>query len=876
MNPRPKRYDMATIIHPFLNDGVEARAYQIRSLRSALSSSSLMVMPTGFGKTAVEWMIMAEYLKFGNGKILLIAPTTGLVEQQQRMAREMINISQESISRYTGETAPAKRPEIWNDSKIIMATSQVIRNDAQSGSIDLSDVSLLIVDEAHHATGNHAYAQVGDLYLEAKPDAVVLGATASPGSNEKNILEVAKRLGIERLDVSRREEPLLDPYSVELENIPVRVDLPDELTTLIHPLQAHQNEEIKRLQRLGFLAPTQHLTSKIIDAAQKNASIAIQRRDARGYDAARRISDLRRMHLLIDLLKTQGMKSACSYLQRAEDDGRSGDRGTNRFVSLGPVHNFRIAAKDLPELHPKTGKVHSFVIEQLEKKPESKILIFTEYRDTVENLVASIHSIEKANVDKFIGQSSRGKRKGMNQKQQLEQLRRFRTGEINVLVATSVGEEGLDVPSADLVLLYEPVPSAIRAIQRRGRTARQSDGTVKTLIARNTRDEFVHSAAQIREERMYVLLERIQKRGRLPRRPPATNDVLDNFSVKVSENEIIDAAEFLQLEIDRLVTQIPFKKSSVTPLKDNSEVIPSETELSLDPSDRRPRNQTGLDSFFEESKQDKVDLSPVEHRKKESSLISAAQKEIESMTVKIEQKMILDHRESSSTLAAYLRSMGFEVEFQHLDCGDIKITDEVLIERKTSRDLLNSLTDGRLMKQCHNLIKNCKYPLLLIELGEVGSAVHPNAVLGAMAHITLDIGIPVMMTKNTLETAHFLSIAAKRKNDVFDGLKKSSAFISDEEEINSKIESAKKEIELLISDDTYQSPLVERWNAEALNKKTELITNITGIKLETAKVLLEKFGSLASLLTADKMDLIKIGKIDSMEAEKIIDRINLQ
>ena len=115
---------MATIIHPFLNDGVEARAYQIRSLRTALTSSSLMIMPTGFGKTAVEWMMMAEYLNFDEGKILLIAPTTGLVEQQQRMAREMINLDQEKISRYTGETPPAKRPEIWKNGKIIMATSQ--------------------------------------------------------------------------------------------------------------------------------------------------------------------------------------------------------------------------------------------------------------------------------------------------------------------------------------------------------------------------------------------------------------------------------------------------------------------------------------------------------------------------------------------------------------------------------------------------------------------------------------------------------------------------------------------------------------------------------------------------------------------------------
>ena len=867
---------MATIIHPFLNDGVEARAYQIRSLRSALTSSSLMVMPTGFGKTAVEWMIMAEYLNSKNGKILLIAPTTGLVEQQQRMAREMIKLEDEKISRYTGETAPAKRPEIWNNSKIIMATSQVIRNDAQSGAIDLGEVSLLVVDEAHHATGNHAYAQVGDLYLEAKPDAMVLAATASPGSNEKNILEVAQRLGIERLDVSRREEPLLEPYSVVLENIPIRVDLPDELTTLIHPLQAHQNEEVKRLQRLGFLAPTQHLTSKIIDAAQKNASIAIQRRDARGYDAARRISDLRRMHLLIDLLKTQGMKSACSYLQRAEEDGRSGDRGTNRFVSLGPVHNFRIAANDLPELHPKTEKVYSLVTQQLEQKPESKVLIFTEFRDTVENLVDGLCSIENISVDKFIGQSSRGKKKGMNQKQQLEQLRRFRSGEINVLVATSVGEEGLDVPSADLVLLYEPVPSAIRAIQRRGRTARQSDGTVKTLIARNTRDEFVHSAAKIREERMYVLLDRIQKRGRLPRRPPATNDVLINFRVQESENEIMSAAEFLHIEIDRLVTEMPFKPTEKITQKENTKDMPSNSKVKIEPSDIRPRNQTGLDSFYQKSEQDEGDLNPVEQRKKEASTISAAQKEIESMMVEVNQKIILDHRESSSTLAAYLRSMGFKVEFQHLDCGDIKITEEILIERKTSRDLLNSITDGRLLKQCHKLIKNCQYPLLLIELGEVGSAVHPNAVLGAMAHITLDIGIPVMMTKNTLESAHFLSIAAKRRNDVFDELKKSSVGSLDENDINSKLESAKKEIEILISDDSYQSPLLERWKVEALESKVEVVFKITGMDKDTSRFLLQHFGSVAALLTASEKELMETEYLTNDDCRKIIQAINLQ
>ena len=212
--------DRPTVVHPFLRPGVEARAYQIRALQSALSSSTLMVMPTGFGKTAVEWMVMAEFLKQTDKKIVLIAPTTGLVAQQQRMARDMINIDPELIMRYTGETPPEKRSDIWGDGKILMATPQVIRNDAASGRISLLDVSLIIFDEAHHATGNHAYAQVGDLYLNQNPDGYSLAATASPGTTKSAILEVAKRLGIDIFDVSLKDESLLKPYACLLYTSP--------------------------------------------------------------------------------------------------------------------------------------------------------------------------------------------------------------------------------------------------------------------------------------------------------------------------------------------------------------------------------------------------------------------------------------------------------------------------------------------------------------------------------------------------------------------------------------------------------------------------------------------------------------------------------
>ena len=103
-----------------------------------------------------------------------------------------MNIDPELILRYTGETPPEKRIEIWKR-RILMATPQVIRNDATNGRISLDEVSLIIFDEAHHATGNHAYAQVGDLYLSQNNGGFTLAATASPGSNKGAILEVAKR-----------------------------------------------------------------------------------------------------------------------------------------------------------------------------------------------------------------------------------------------------------------------------------------------------------------------------------------------------------------------------------------------------------------------------------------------------------------------------------------------------------------------------------------------------------------------------------------------------------------------------------------------------------------------------------------------------------
>ena len=852
-----------------------------------------MVMPTGFGKTAVEWMAMAEALRLERGKILLIAPTTGLVDQQRRMATEMLNLDANKIVSYTGEITPTKRPPLWSQGSVIMATAQVIRNDATNGIIDLREVGLLIVDEAHHSTGNHAYAQVGDLYLTANPSALVLGATASPGSSEANILEVARRLGIERLDVSKKEDPLLIPYSVKLEAVPHRLNLPEQLNELLAPIQDQQDAEAEHLRRLGFLAPTGHLSSKLIEEAQRRASMAIQRRDRRGYDAARRIGDLRRAHLLLDLLRTQGVTSAMSFLQRAEEDGRSGERSTNRFVGLPAIHEFRRLARISGELHPKPEYVRNLVEIQRKENPESKMLIFTEYRDTVDHLVEALDEIPGVLVDKFIGQSGKGKRKGMTQRQQLAQLNKFREGKLNVLVATSVGEEGLDVPAADLVILYEPVASAIRAIQRRGRTARQRDGSVHTLIAIGSRDEFVNSAAQRREAKMYTLLQRIHDRGRLPRRPPPPEDVLSAFKVEVHGKRLTPQS-FIVQETEKYAPEprdMGTGKDSIEKVVENVKKV----KPSLQPVDRRPRQQMGLDQFLNPTQasqatsaviqkipEDKPKSAPqgpvldgLAHREREQLAAAAASATISDAQQGAEHSaIILDHREAKSTLGPYLKSMGANVSFKHLATGDVRLSERVLIERKTARDLVVSLTDGRLLHQCRRLNAAALRPLLLVEIGEGhGQAVHPDAVHGALAYISLDLGMPVMMTKNAEETARFLLAAAQREHDLMEhwayrAMQRIDP-LSDTQAVERATSAAAAEIRAIELGTDESVPLANRWPQHAIEEQAAVLAAIEGIGPSKAKALIESFGSLAGVFAATVDELSKVKAIGAVTAMSV-------
>jgi superfamily II DNA/RNA helicase len=100
----------------------------------------------------------------------------------------------------------------------------------------------------------------------------------------------------------------------------------------------------------------------------------------------------------------------------------------------------------------------------------------------------------------------------MTQEQQREVLEKLRCGEANVLIATSIAEEGLDIPEVDHVVFYEPVPSEIRYIQRRGRTGRRVAGKVTILIAEDTVDEAFYWSSISRARKMKRIISQLNRK----------------------------------------------------------------------------------------------------------------------------------------------------------------------------------------------------------------------------------------------------------------------------------------------------------------------------------------------------------------------------
>jgi len=705
--------------HPFLKpQTVEKRLFQLDLAANALKSSTLIVVPTGLGKTVIALIVLLARLE--RGRVLFLAPTKPLVEQHASFLHRVLKDSG-IVAMMTGEMLPEKRKAAWEDARIVVSTPQVIENDLLSRRIDLEDVSLIIFDEAHRAVGNYAYVYIAERYAREGADPLVLGITASPGSEKEKIAEICTNLSIENIQTRTERDADVAPFVHHREIEWVKLTVPKELLDIRTAIEEVLRERIDDLNRLG-ISP-----AKIDPRASKKELLGLQamlmssaKRQANQatFKAISILAEVLKLYHAIELAETQGTEALLKYFQRLQGEAvsRSGSKASRRIMEDPKFRQAIQALEQLKVEHPKPAMVRKILHEQIEAKPESRIMVFTNYRDTASALLRLLKGDPSIRAVRFVGQSSRADDEGLSQKKQAEILQRFRAGEYNVLIATSVGEEGIDIPATDMVLFYEPVPSEIRSIQRKGRTGRARSGRVVVLMARGTRDEAYYWISDRKEKTMNREIRSLSGQ--------AKESLSEEFSPR-------------QLQItEEHPEERPEGQDAIPIVAERSTALAS-AEIKDSFHGERPEGQErngpiGLERWTEEKKE--------------------------------RGRIYVDPRERG--MARLLESRGLEVTLRNLEVGDYVVSDRVAIERKTAQDFVASIIDPErnLFRQLADLARSYERPVLILEGRDLYSRqVSASSIQGALASVAVDYGVPIIPTEDQEDTASVIRLLASRE-----------------------------------------------------------------------------------------------------------------
>ena len=475
-------------------NSVEKRDYQINLANQAMNENCVVVLPTGLGKTTIALHVIAEYLSRESVGILFLAPTRVLVNQHFEFLKQ--NLTIDDITLITGEDNVEKRTELW-DSRIICATPEVVRNDLNRKIITSQQFSLVIFDEVHRTTGDYAYSSIAEYFENSNTR--LLGMTATLPSEQEKATEILTRLRISSVAERTEISPDVKPYIKETNTEWINVELPPELQSIQKLLKSALNERYDLLQKNGLPLNNQQSLSALLRL--RPFVLSKSRKSAKPLFSGIRI------HYALNILEAHGITPFLQFCKRAQ--AKKG-AGVKDLFEIDP--NFT-KALSLAKEAKSNGIEHSKIpkLKEILDSVPGKALIFTSYRDSVDMIHTQLNDMG-ISAGILIGKAGDT---GLKQKKQIEVVQKFRDGEFQVLVATRVGEEGLDIAEVNQVIFYDNVPSSIRFIQRRGRTGRKDTGKLVVLIAKDTIDETYYwigkrkiSAAKSMGSKMTKVLEK--------------------------------------------------------------------------------------------------------------------------------------------------------------------------------------------------------------------------------------------------------------------------------------------------------------------------------------------------------------------------------
>lgn len=722
------------------------RSYQESVFASSSSSNSLIVLPTGLGKTVISLMLAIYNFNKHNRKVLFLAPTKPLVEQQKKSYEEFIENSNEfKFQVLTGLVQPEKREKLYVNSDFIFSTPQLIENDIINQILDISNFGFLIIDEAHRATGGYAYSFIAQEF--SKKNIQIIGLTASPGTSKEEIREVMTNLRTENIVVKRYSDLDVRAYvnKTKIEN--VEVELSEELLRIKKLLEKTYNKRLEILKTLGVLDEKKILTTKrdLLDLQiQLREKVAKGEQNEIIWKAISVAAGLMKLQYGQELFESQDLNAAYTYFHnffRASGDQSKAAQELLVDIDFREAYDIITRLNREGVLHPKLVKLKELVNKRISKFSDLKIIVFNQYRESAQTIVRELKTLECIEPVLFVGQAKKGEVK-MSQKEQKRILEDFRDSKYNVLVSTSVGEEGLDIPKVDLVIFYEPVPSAIRQIQRIGRTGRFNEGNAFILQTKGTRDIVTNHIANAKERRMHRVLDEIS------------------------------------LEHNRV---------------DNS-----------------------LNKFLEDNK------SKIEVERDDRISI------------------YVDSRENNDLIKEFYKVSEVKVIAKHMEVGDIVITDDIAIERKSKKDFVNSILDKRLFPQLIDLARNFKRPILLLEGEENIYSIRnlsPNVIRATFSAISVDLRIPILNTHSLYESAQMIVAIAKRTRR------------------------EKREISLVS----------EKGGLSEYQEMEKFVSSIPKVNVFTAKSLLQHFGSIKELVNSTEEKLQECAGVGRVRARALVE-----
>ena len=723
--------DEEFVEQPLVTEGfLENRRYQVELADTAGRDHALVCLPTGLGKTTVSLLVTARRLHEVGGTSLLLAPTKPLVQQHAEFYREALTIPDDEVVVFTGEVRPDDRAELFEDATVVIATPQVVENDLVGNRIDLERVTHCTFDECHRASGDYAYNYIAERYHADAADPLVTAMSASPGDDEEAILQVCENLGLAEVAVMTEDDADVAEYTHNTDVDWKRIDLPEvviEIRDAINEVVADRLEQLKELGVTNKSSPD--LSEREIQGMQAELRKLMNNDQSEGYQGMSLLAEIRKLRTAVTYVETQSVESLRRYFERLKEAARSSgaSKADQRLVSEPKIREAMRKADAYDDLHPKFRRTRMLLAETLGIENGERVIVFTESRDTAETLVDFLS--DHFTTQKFVGQSDTDGSEGMTQTEQQETLERFRDGAFEVLVSTSVAEEGLDVPEVDLVLFYEPVPTAIRAIQRKGRTGRQAEGRVVVLLANDTRDEAYFWKARNDQKRMQNEL-----------------------------NELKSVAGELSTELDQTGLE-DYENAEGSGQAGAGEAATNggTTETG--------EGQAGLDAFAgQDMASEEGDDATNDAGDSDDGVVAKAGGEAESVEI------VADQRELDSTIARDLSTRdGIETRLETLAVGDYVLSDRVVVERKTVSDFLDTLTGGdrSMFEQVGDATRNYARPVVVIEGGDLYGErnVHAKSINGALASLAVDFGASVLRTDGESETADLLETIATREQD---------------------------------------------------------------------------------------------------------------